>query len=288
MTLIERGNAMLRNRQRARFAIAALLSFGVVAASAATAATKNRRPITKPGFDESAPRIGLFEGIEAEALDVRMIPKDSLGGQLLIENKTDQPITVEMPDAIVGVHVLPQLDDFGGGGDLGGGGGGGGGNQAVGGGGGGFGGGGGQFGGGGGGGFFSIPAERVVRVPYRSVCLEHGKPDPRPKNTYRVVPVTDYTDDPVLQTVIRMVAAQEIDPAVAQAATWHIASGMSWRELAMKKYDRVAAPDVPYFNRGQLFAAQSLVSVARSKAEEATDEKPEPATIPDRTRRSLR
>lgn len=115
-----------------------------------------------------------------------------------------------------------------------------------------------------------------------------GKPEPRPKNSYRLVPVEEYTEDPVLQTLIRMVAAQQIDPAVAQAATWHIANGMSWRELAAKKYDRVAAPDVPYFNRAQLFAAQSLVSVARSKAEEAAGAKPEPAAIPDRTRRSVR
>ena len=37
-----------------------------------------------------------------------MILKNSKQGNVLIENKTDQPLTVKLPDAVVGVHVLKQ------------------------------------------------------------------------------------------------------------------------------------------------------------------------------------
>ena len=92
-----------------------------------------------------------------------MILKHSKQGNVLIENKTDQPLTVKLPDAVVGVHVLKQgglgmgmsAPGGGGGGQQGGGGGGGG--QSSGGGMSGGGGGGGMQGGGGGMGMFSIP-----------------------------------------------------------------------------------------------------------------------------------
>ncbi len=101
------------------------------------AGRRSNKPITKPGFDPSAEKVDLFDGIENGSLEVRMIAANSKKGNLLIENKSDKPLTVKMPDAFVGVQVLKQYP----------GGGGGGGGQSVGGGGG----GGGGFGGGGGG-----------------------------------------------------------------------------------------------------------------------------------------
>jgi hypothetical protein len=266
---------------------------GVVVLSSVTlAASRDKRPITKPSYDPEAPRIGLFEGIEQDLLSVRMIAKDANGGNVLIENKTDQPITVELPEAIVGVQVLPQQPGAFGGGEFGGSGSGdddnGGQNQQVGGGfgGGGFGGGGfggGGFGGGGfggGGGFFSIPAERVVRVPYNSVCLEHGKADPHPRVAYQVVPVEEYTDNAQLQELIKLVGTGKLDQQSAQAAAWHLANEMSWEELAAKKYNRIGAPDVPYFAPTHLYAAQEIVAESKRRSENPTAEQ-EPQ--PDRT-----
>ena len=266
----------------------------VLAMASLTMAGSRQRPITRPGFDPEAARIGLFEGIEEEVLSAQMIAKDEFGGNILIENLTDEPLTVELPEALVGVQVLPQGfggDDFGGGGfgDDGGGGGGGQ-NQSVGGGGGGqFGGGGGQFGGGGGGGFFSIPAERVVRMPYNSVCLEHGKTDPHPRVQYRLVPVEEYTDNVQLQEVIKLVASGRLDQQSAQAAAWHIANDMTWQQLAAKRYNRIGAPDTPFFSRAQLVSAQEIVAAAQVRAEEAGDtdnSETDRPVIPPRTRRT--
>jgi hypothetical protein len=265
-------------------------------------AESRQRPITNPRFDPDAARIGLFEGVEQEALEYQVIAKDETGGNILITNLTDEPLTVELPEAVVGVQVLPQglggggfgFDDQAGGSS--GSSSGGGQNQSF--GGGGFGGGGlggGGFGGGlggggfGGGGFFSVPAERVVRVPYSSVCLEHGKAEPHPRVQYRLVSVEEYTDNVQLQELIKLVGTGRLNQQSLQAAAWHLANDMSWRELAAKRYNRIGAPDTPYFSRAQLFAAQGIVAEAQARADEAgnaDNAQPRQLAVPPRTRRT--
>lgn len=240
-------------------------------------AGESKRPITKPKFDPDARQVELFTAIERSELEVTMRPKNEFGGNVFLRNVTDKPITVLLPDAIVGLHVHPQFGGGaigGAGGGLGGqgaGGLGGGQNQAIGGGlgGGGFGGGGGGgFGGqqGGGGGFFSIPAAETVRIPFQSVCLEHGKHSPTARNTYKVVPVEQYSDKPELKALCIAVGSGQVDRAVAQAAAWHISSGMTWDQLAAKTFDRAAAADTPYFSYAQLVAARNLVQAASAHA----------------------
>jgi hypothetical protein len=260
--------------------------------------TKTKRPITKLTVDPTAETVELFAGMEKGQLEVRAIPKDSKQGNLLIENKTDKPLTVQMPDAFVGVQVLKQYGGGGMGGGMGGmgggmGGGGGGGQQGIGGGmgGGGMGGGGmggGGMGGGGGAGFFSIPAESIVRVPYHSVCLEHGKPEPTSRSTYRIMKVEDATKDPALQQLIRLVGKNRIHPQVAQAAAWHLTDDMSWRELAAKKIKRLGGGrSQPYFQRAALYYAQQLVAQAVEGSRNKKDNEPTtPRTqVVPRTRR---
>ena len=247
-----------------------------------------QRPLTNPKFDPNAKQVELFEAMKDGSVEAKMIPKDSLGGNLLITNKTNEPLTVQIPDGFVGVPMNAQFGGggfgqggggFGGGGQLGGGGGQGGQNQAVGGGaggGGGLGGGGGQFGGGGGQqGFFSIPADRTLLVPYKSVCLEHGKHEPSVRTTYAVVPVEQYTENPVLRKLIPMVGSGRIDQGSAQAAAWNVANGMPWDQLANKKFDHIGAPDSPYFSPAQLMQAQQVVAAAEYAAK--NDPAPEQA-----------
>ena len=246
----------------------------LVSVSTAQAA-KSKDLIKKLTFDPNAPKIGMFDGIDEGAIAVKMIPKNAQGGNLIVENKTDGPLSVELPPGFVGVPILPQAGSYGGGGGggLGGGGigGGGGAQQSV---GGGQGGGQGGGGGGGDGGFFSIPPEKSVLVPYGSVCLEHGKAEPRPQSNYKIIPIEEYTEDPTLQELIKLVATGKIHPSIAQLAAWHIANDMSWRELAALKYDRIGVPDTPQFSRAQLFKAQELVSIAVRKAKERDEEQP--------------
>ena len=247
-------------------------------------AAKTKGIIKKLTYDPDAEHVELFDGIEAEALSAKMIAKSALGGNLLIENKTDQPLTVEMPESIVGVHVLGQFGG-GGGGGFGGGGSGGGGGQTTGGGASGGGGSGGIGSGDSGQGFFSIPPEKTVSVPYNSVCLEHGKPDPKPSMNYRLVKTEEYTQDPVLQEFLKLVAQKRIPAQIAQAAAWNISDKMSWEELSQLKYDRIGVPDTPKFSYQQLLRAQSLVSTAQRMVKERKDKPEGDAPVRSRTSR---
>jgi len=258
----------------------------VAAASKKTA----KKPLTKLQLDPNAEEVDLFQGIEDGQLTARLIPKNAFGGNVLIENLTDKPLTVTLPEAAIGVPK--HLAQFGGGqggfggGGLGGGGlGGGGGQQQT---GGGFGGGGGQQGGGGGGGFFgggggggfgSIPAESVASIPFNSVCLEHGKPEPSVRSEYVLVPVETVSNDPILRELLEVVGSGKVDRQSAQAAAWHLTDDMSFEELANKAVVHTGGnPPTPYFTRDQLVGAQALLSFAKQQAEESpksTEPKPE-------------
>lgn len=242
------------------------------------------RPIKKPAFDASAPSVDLFDGIEHDQLEARLVPKSSLAGAVFIQNKTGQPLTVKLPRAVAAVQVLKQGFGTGGTGGRGGGnpagGGPGGQGQAVGGGfGGGAGGGGlgggagggqaGGVGGGFGGGFFTIPSHATVQVPLTSVCLEHGKAEPQPKMTYKLVPLETFTSDLALQELLIAVGSGRLEPGVAQAAAWRVANNMSWDHLSAKLIERLGGvDDEPYFSPAQITAAQELVAAARSQAAE--------------------
>ncbi len=280
------------------FLIVATVVGSIALSPVSEAGTKNadaRKPvITKPKFDPTAEKIEFFKGMKEGQLETKFIPKDANGGFLLVTNSTEEPVTVELPEAFVAVQVLKQLGGMGGGGMGGGGmggggmGGGGGQNQNVGGGMGGGGMGGGGMGGGGmggggmggggmgGGGFFSIPPERTVRVPYVSVCLNHGKPDPSARLEYKLVPVEEYTKDEVLTELIRMVGSGRVNQHSAQAAIWNRTDNMSWQDLASKSTRGILGVEY-YFAPQNIREGQYLMAAAEGNIREnAKAEKSEP------------
>lgn len=242
-----------------------------------------KKPLKNLKHDPNAEVVDLFAGIEAGQLSAKLVPHNAFGGNVLIENLTDKPLTVKLPEAVIGMPKhLAQFGGAGGGfggqggGGLGGGGlgGGGGGQQALGGGIGGQqgGGGGGNFfgGGGGGGGFPSIPPEQIASLPLHSVCLEHGKPDPTPRADYVLVPVEKVSNDPVLKQLLATVGTGKVDQQAAQAAAWHLANKMSWDQLANKAVTHLGgAQPTPYFTPAQLMGAQGLLAQAKHAAENA-------------------
>lgn len=283
-------------------ALCGLVALALVTDSSVDAAKKNERKgiITRPSFDPAAERVELMDAVDAGQLSAKMIPRNAQGGNVLIENLTDEPLTVQLPDSVVAVSVHAQ---FGGGaGGLGGGGaggfgggglggGGGGGQQAA---GGGFGGGGGGIGGGGiggggiggmggGGGFFSIPPQSIVSVPLNTVCLEHGKPEPSQKSDYKLIRVEQFSDNPLLPELLAMVGTGRVDKQAAQAAAWHLTDKMSWEQLAAKTQYRVGgAGHTPYFHPNQLLGAQQLIAASQTRAAERGNAEPEQPKIPSR------
>jgi hypothetical protein len=250
--------------------------------------TETRRTIlANPKFDPTAERVGLFEGMEDGRVETKVVAKDATGGFLIISNTSDQPLTVELPDSFVAVQTLKQLGGLGGmGGGMGGGGLGGGGmggqqgggqNQNQGGGmggqqggmgGGGMGGGG---MGGGGGGFFSVPPEKSVKVPYVGVCLNHGKADPNPRVEYKIVRVSEYTQDPVLAELIRMVGSGRVDQHSGQAAVWTRTDNMTWQDLANESARSIGGGRDYMFSPKNIAMAQNIFVSAEAKVREAAE-----------------
>jgi hypothetical protein len=100
----------------------------------AAASTKKRKkklpPITTLRVDPKAQHVALFDGMAGGTLNVKLVPQNALGGALFIENHSQKPMTVEMPESFVAVQVARQFGG-GGGGGRGGAGGGAGGGQAM-------------------------------------------------------------------------------------------------------------------------------------------------------------
>lgn len=137
------------------FACLGLLVTGDHDIASAASKTANKKPITNPKYDPNAEEVELFAAIEAGQVEAKLIPKNALGGTVFIENKTDKPLNVKVPEAVIAAPIHAQMGGMGMGGGMGGMGGGmGGGGMGM---------GGGMGGGGMGGGMFSIPAEPLPK-----------------------------------------------------------------------------------------------------------------------------
>jgi hypothetical protein len=258
------------------------------------------------GAVEGFESVDMFTAMAAGEIEVIVKPKDATQANFIVKNNSDRPLAITMPSAFASVPVSVMKQINGGGGGFGGGQGGGGfgggqgggfgtgGGQGGGGGfgggqgGGGFGGGGGGFGGGGfgggrggggngaGGGVFNIPPGRDSKVTIQTFCLEHGKPDPRPRMDYTIAPIDVLSADPAVIEICKMVANGEISQNVAQAAAWNVANGLSWEFLLTKnRIERMDGSYERFFHRDELIIAQRVVAAATERAEASAQEREE-------------
>lgn len=236
--------------------------------------------IRKLTIDEKAPVVELFEGIQQGQIDARLTAMNPYDGKVFVTNRTDKPLTVAVPKAVVGVHVLPQFGLNGGNNGFG--------NangqannngangqaQGV----------GGTLGAAGNGNgfpnapgglqnnlpgnnFFSIPPEKTVQLSLRSVCLNHGRPNPTAAMKYQLTKVESFTSDPVLQQLLEDYSPRT-NQAIQQAAAWHLANGLSWKQLASLTDQHIPGVMTPIFSKSQLDSARELVEQTKKKAAE--------------------
>jgi hypothetical protein len=117
-----------------------------------------------------------------------------------------------------------------------------------------------------------------VQFPITTVCLNHGKDEPRPRMTYRLIKLEEFTSDPVLQELLVMVGSGAYDDnkQAVQAATWNVTDKMGWDKLAAKQIEHVGGqPDEPYFSQSELSAAQQILAQAQAKARQRDKAKEE-------------
>jgi hypothetical protein len=236
---------------------------------------ERRGRLTKIGeYDPKAETVEMFAAIEKGDIAVKLIPKDSTESRVLIENKTDRPLNVKLPEAFAGVPVLAQNQGGAGNGNnhshnnnnnnSG--------NQGM----------GGGMGGGGmggmGGGMFSVPPEKVGKFKVPTVCLDHGKAEPRAAVPYEIKPIESYTSKPGVRELCQMLGSGQVNQRAAQAAAWHLNNGMSWDTLAAKRLRYAGGSSKPYFTPAEIQTAMqiasSAVSAAKEKEKDKAKEKP--------------
>jgi len=244
-------------------------------------------------FNPQDETVEIFSAIEEGKLDVKLIPKDSTLCRVLITNKTDKPLNVSVPHAFAGVPVLAQFQPnnfnnnfnnqnqnqnnqnnapqrVGVGNQFG--------NNRQ--------GGGNQFfnmqGGGNNQGLgqrgnfapFNIAPENVAQLKLKSVCLDHGKPDPRPAMRYEMKPLANVTDKPEVETLCGLLGRGQISQRAAQAAAWHFENEMSWDELeGLRLKLAMGRMTKPYFTPAELAgakkAAESAIELAKKEKKAA-------------------
>jgi hypothetical protein len=231
----------------------------------------NGRPAKIGPVNPDAETVDMFAAIEKGDIAVKLIPKDSTECRVLIENKTKRPLNVKLPDAFAGVPVLAQMAGAPAGGrksssssksgNSG--------SQGT---------GGGMGGGGMGGGMMGVPPEQVGKFKVPTVCLDHGKAEPRAAVPYEIKPIENYTTKPGVRELCQMIGSGQIDQRAAQAAAWHLNDDMSWQELANKRLRHANGTSQPYFSPAQIQAGKQIAATAVSVAKEREQEKAAPST----------
>lgn len=224
--------------------------------------------ITKPAparaSDSRYEAVDLFAGVKAGKLEAKLIPRDSKKARIFVTNKTSLPLNVKMPAALAGKPVLAQF--LGGGGNMLGQGTGTGqggmnpnnstqmlgtgirGNQGT----------------GNGPAMFNVPPEKTAEFRVDCVCLEYGKPDPRPIVPYELLPA-DKVANPETVAMLVEFGRGKYSQRAAQAAAWHLANSMSWEKLEAIRGELLSLGlRAPYFTRQELDDAHKLVDAAKA------------------------
>jgi hypothetical protein len=125
-----------------------------------------------------------------------------------------------------------------------------------------------------GGGFFNVPADKVTKIKFAAVCLDHGKEDPSPHVEYKLVPIEEYAKNPAITEVIKLMVGGKLDQHSAQAAAWHLQNGLSWEELAKKIGVKHLNGSVEaYFSPIHLQRALAATRIAKERVEKAGESK---------------
>lgn len=287
-----------------RSSLSRIAKLGSLAASCVMCLTlmgASRGAITKPTLNPDAPVVELFEGIDKDQFEARLVASNAHEGKIFITNKTDKPLTVAVPKGLVGVQILAQnqfgnpFNQIGQGNGL---------NngqmngmqgqngtaQTVGGNAGlmgqngpqnglqngnnGFNPGMNQFPGAGI--MFSIPPEKTVQLGFNSVCLNYGLREPHAGMKYKLAKAETVTTDPVLLQLLEDYSPRTAR-AAQQAAAWHLANGLTWDQIAQLADQKIPGDLVPLFTAQQIQAAKVLVEKSEKSAVDRPKKKIETA-----------
>ena len=223
--------------------------------------------------EEATISLDLFDAMDAGQVGVKFIAVDEARANVLVENLTELPLVIQLPNAIAAVPVLAQFGQgpgqgfgqgFGqGNGQNGGQNGGGGGSQPV----------GGNVNAGQGQGlgqglglgmgFMRIPPRKQLKLVASTVCLDHGIAEPNPRVAYRMIRLSEFTDNELLAKLCSEIGSSELSQKAAQAIAWHLANGMNWDELTkVNSIESKYLGNVSYFKARDIKMAKQWMATA--------------------------
>jgi hypothetical protein len=112
----------------------------------------------------------------------------------------------------------------------------------------------------------NVPPEKTIKFKVPTVCLEHGKPEPRAAMQYKIEPIESFTDKPEVKELCGMLG--QVNQRAAQAAAWHLNNNMTWQQLAAKQLRFANGTTQPYFSPLEIRAAMQIAAVASKLAEQ--------------------
>jgi hypothetical protein len=118
-----------------------------------------------------------------------------------------------------------------------------------------------------------------IRDRLNTICLEEGRPDPKPNMEYVLMPLEKFNNDPRIAEICMMLGNNEIATPIAQAAAWHITDNLSWGQLLVKnRRESMDGSFERFFNPVQIQYAQRLLVAAQERAQIRSTFKPENST----------
>jgi len=206
----------------------------------------------------------LFEAIKEGKVEAKVIARDPYQVRVFLKNPAKNPVSVKLPDVLAARPILAQgFFNPGGGGP----------GQG--------------FGqstsssgtqppqtvggstqgttGRGNGTIFNIPPESVREIKLDTVCLEHGKPNPRSSVAYELAKLEDVCKEPALESLLIRYGRGDLDRDVVQAAAWNLANGLAWRDLEKMTVPVAINAVRPVYSSDQLQAARRLAEGAKKE-----------------------
>ncbi len=234
-------------------------------AGSALAAESGRKPVRVGRYNPKAQTVEMFAAMENGDIAVRLVPWNALLCRILVENKTDEPLNVELPKAFVGVPVSAQRpgedhpisDRDSGSGDT-------------------------QNLGGGMGGYGSIGKEGVLDIHAKqvgqfnvsTVCLDHDKEGPLPGAAYEIKRADRVAVKLGVGEVCELLGNGKIDQQVAQGVAWHLNNKLGWEQLAAERIPSAHGKSRPYFSQKEIEAGKVVAAQAVKTAKERRNPQP--------------
>ncbi|WP_165228864.1 hypothetical protein [Aquisphaera insulae] len=110
----------------------------------------------------------------------------------------------------------------------------------------------------------AVPAGETLELSIPAVCLNYGLPTPTTANTFSLMDVDDYSNDPRVRKSLRTLATLGTSHGVAQAVMWRVCNDLP--------FETMAAEAGKIMNHSEIQIAARLVElVDRSPGEETVD-----------------